>query len=207
MNMIRQNFLKGRFIAHAGGSIEEMKYTNSREAFLNSARSVQLIELDVCNAADGLIIAHDGLEKSYGLSKPFIEGSLSDFRLRRYSGRFGAMTLSDLCEAMQGVHSSVILDIKSSSIDVFSRNIDELYRTADSYGVLGRMIPQVYSIDDFNVVAGFGIKNFILALWKNFPNVRTQHCANTMTTVSLVTAMVLGRFQLPCSICGRTATL
>lgn len=166
----------GKFIAHAGGSIEGAKYTNSLNAFERSAQSVGLIELDLCRAADGLIIAHDGLEKAYGLTQPFSDVAVSDFTARRYSGRFTPMSLVDLCDQMKRFDVRVILDLKADNAAQFEADLSEIHRAASSAAVLDRIIPQVYSIENYNSLRMMGFKSFILALWKNFPNVHAAAC-------------------------------
>lgn len=173
---VANTYPKGQFIAHAGGSIGGNRYTNSVEAFENSARKVPLIELDLCRAADGLIVAHDGLEKSYGFSKPFREVSVSDFQASRYIGRYGVMSFPDLCQRLTGGTSCAILDLKTDSDDGFAADVAEIYAIASAAGVLDRIIPQVYSIANYDAVRRQGFENFILALWKFFPNVNSQAC-------------------------------
>ena len=61
---MNHDYVKGRLIAHAGGAMGPARYTNSWEAFENSCRHVSLVEFDICRAANGLIVAHDGLRKT-----------------------------------------------------------------------------------------------------------------------------------------------
>jgi hypothetical protein len=63
------------FVAHAFGSIDRCVYTNTLEAFLrNYGRGFRVFETDVVRLKDGTaLLAHDGLERNYGLDKSFRE--------------------------------------------------------------------------------------------------------------------------------------
>lgn len=169
-------FPRGRLIAHAGGALEGRKYTNSAEAFDNAARLVSLIEQDVCDAVDGLIVAHDGLEHAYGIKRPFSEITTANFATRKYAGAFQAMTLADLLTRLKDTDASVVLDIKTSAPEGYARALSEIMAHCTRLGVTDRTIVQIYSEHDFDCARKLGLEHVILALWKNFGNVWSPEC-------------------------------
>lgn len=166
----------GRFIAHAGGIIGAHKYTNSVEAFESAAQSVGLIELDIVRALDGLIVAHDGMEKAYSIKTLFADVTMDEFRKKRFVGTYKPMALSDLIERLQNANVHVVLDLKSESIDQYSIDVGEVATLANLHKVRHKIIPQAYSKEDIDAAAAAGFENLMVALWKNHSNVRTDDC-------------------------------
>ena len=171
-------FPRGRLIAHAGGAVNGKKYTNSVEAFERSAQIVSLIEHDICDASDGLIVAHDGMEHAYGIKGSFSDCTTENFSHRKFTGTLCPMTVRDLMSKLQNVPVSVVLDIKTAQEKDYPAALSEIMHYCSKYGVLDQTIVQIYSIDDFNTALELGFPNVILALWKNFSNVWTQECRN-----------------------------
>ena len=169
-------FTKGRLIAHAGGAVDGRKYSNSVEALEKSSKVVSLIEFDICQAADALIVAHDGLEKHYGFDEPFSQITADRFVQSRYEGALQPMSVRDLMQNLTRSGANAILDIKAAEIDEYRRALDEICHHAAEFGVLDRLIPQIYNPEDFRAVAEAGLDNFILALWKKYYDVRSAAC-------------------------------
>lgn len=169
-------FVKGRLIAHAGGAVDGRKYSNSVEALEGSRELVSLIEFDICDSADGLIVAHDGLEKHYGLDRPFNAVTTEEFRRTRYEETLSPMSLRDLVSRLTEADASAILDIKAAEIDDYRRALEQICALADEYGVRDKLVPQIYSPEDFAAVREFGLDSFILALWKKYYDVRSAPC-------------------------------
>ena len=176
-----KDFPLGRYIAHAGGAISERRYTNSLEAFELSAPIVPIVELDVVQALDGIIVAHDGQEKAYGLKSAFSDISIKEFETCRYAGAFSVMSLDTLCARMVTHKSHVVLDLKSSTDVDYRNSIAEVARVAFKHGVEDKLVPQVYSPDNYDAVLEQGLRNTILALWKNYGNVRTDRAKECVT--------------------------
>ena len=170
------DYSKGRLIAHAGGALGQARYTNSREALENSRSHVSLIEFDVCRVADGLIVAHDGLEANYGLNGSFANHSIETFEKTLYKKKFHPMTMRDLISRLPESAANVILDIKSDSAEDYATILEEISTYCDAFDVRDKVIIQVYSSPDFACARRLGMNNFILALWKNFHDVRSEKC-------------------------------
>jgi hypothetical protein len=83
-----------RFIAHAGGEIEGIKYTNSLEALdLSYQQGVKLFELDLMETSDGKIVATHGWKNDTPLSyEAFLaqplEGKFTPLDMERINQRF-----------------------------------------------------------------------------------------------------------------------
>ena len=90
-------YSRGRLIAHAGGNLSGRKYTNSKEALELNLNSASLLEFDVCRASDGLIVAHDGLEKRYGLEGSFTDYTMAEFRSASYHKKYTPREYPKLC--------------------------------------------------------------------------------------------------------------
>ncbi|MEM6725238.1 MAG: hypothetical protein AAF598_14455, partial [Bacteroidota bacterium] len=88
-----------RFIAHAGGLIEGLPYTNSLEALDASYRKgFRWFELDILQTSDGAFVAaHDwgGWKKATGYSGP-VPVDLATFQKYPIHGRFQALDLSTI---------------------------------------------------------------------------------------------------------------
>lgn len=175
-----KKFPLGRIIAHAGGNVSGRNYTNSVEAFERSAPVVSLIEFDVLWANDGLIIAHGGLEESYGLKVRFSKVSIREFKKQKYLGTFSLMSLSDLCFRLIDHDTHVVLDLKCYSDKEYRGMLEEISRIAQINGVQDKIIPQVYSPDNYDAATELGFRNTILALWKNYNDVRTDQARDCL---------------------------
>jgi glycerophosphoryl diester phosphodiesterase len=166
----------GKLIAHAGGLIKGKRYTNSVEALERAHNLFDLIELDVCRAADGLIVAHDGLEWKYGLTASFAETTVADFTATSFDGTLRPMSVRDLISKMPQINASVILDIKARDQADYDSAIAEIARYCDEFGMRDKVIVQVYSPQDFASTEVNGMTNIILALWKNYHSIRSDKC-------------------------------
>ncbi len=80
--------MTSKLIAHAGGKIDEVCYTNSREAILSSSQIVDLIELDLVPTQDGIVIAHSNFESKYGLKEKFHKITTAQFLSSRFDDKF-----------------------------------------------------------------------------------------------------------------------
>lgn len=169
-------FVKGRLIAHAGGVIENRKYTNCVEALEHSRKYVDLIEFDVCKALDGFIVAHDGLESRYEFDGKFADITLEEFVKLKYLKIFHPMSVSDLISRLPESSANIILDIKSENSTDYRSALNIISILCDEHDVSNKVIIQVYNLDDISSAKEFGFKNTILALWKNYYDIRSKKC-------------------------------
>lgn len=128
-------------LAHAGGEIEGVAYTNSREALDRSyARGLRIFELDFLLTSDGaLALAHDW--NAFGGRPP----SRDAFLQSRVAGRFSPMMLDDLVRWLE-VHDdvTVVTDTKGD----FAPVIEALLSRVGEDRFRRRFVVQVYSLED-----------------------------------------------------------
>lgn len=176
--LLQESYRPYGYVAHALGSVRGHRYTNSREAFEESyAKGFRLFEIDLIALRDGgVLAAHDGMEASYGLDRPFT--SLRRPRARRlfYRGtpdrplrlRHHALTGKGIVSLMRTHEDAyLITDTKGgTSPGPHVRILRELVRIAPK-SVLRRIIPHVESqahLDAFMKVYPF--RNYMLALYR-----------------------------------------
>ncbi|MEP5568776.1 MAG: hypothetical protein ABJN62_13130 [Halioglobus sp.] len=87
-----------QLIAHSGGAFGDKKYTNSLEAITYSTQYTNLIELDAVLCADDLLIAHDGLERHYGIEGNFSGITKKGFSSCRYMKKLTPLSFGQLAE-------------------------------------------------------------------------------------------------------------
>lgn len=152
-----------KYIAHAGGRINDLNYTNSKEAIEHSYKNGhRLIELDMCWTTDNnLALVHD-----WGNFAKFINSneekaySSEEFKNFKIAGSLTTMTIDDLAvwlEKNEGV--SIVTDIKSS-------NVKALEFIKNKYpNLIDRFIPQIYRLEEYNPVKDLGYKNIIFTMY------------------------------------------
>lgn len=159
--------VKTNKIAHAGGEIDGVKYSNSLEAIKQSANKFKLIEVDICRAKDGLIVAHNGLESKYGFNSRFDEITIKSFSQSRFNGKYKPLLFSDLAKYAVDKYVCFVLDTKEEGKG-FSQCLKEISSLCMKYNVLNKFIPQVYCQNDFKTAITCGFDKCLIALWKNF---------------------------------------
>jgi hypothetical protein len=88
-----------RYIAHAGGSIDGVKYTDSKEALdFNYAQGFRLFELDIIESSDGFFVAahdwkHWAKETNYENNYPV---SLQQFLLQKIRGKYSPLDMDGI---------------------------------------------------------------------------------------------------------------
>jgi glycerophosphoryl diester phosphodiesterase len=170
---IRPDTLAGRydpygFVAHAFGAIDGRPYSNSLEAFRrNHGRGFRVFEVDQVLLADGtVLLAHDGLEANYGLSRPFWQSTWADLAGRRYLGHYTILRSQDLLRLLADhpdVH--VIPDPKYSRPQIFRAQV----RQAAAMGrldLLDRLLPHVEDQAELDELRRYyPLQNYVLALY------------------------------------------
>lgn len=152
-------------VAHAGGSVCGHTYTNSIEAVRSSIqRGFKRIELDVVTGRDGFLIAHDGMESSYGVTR-FDDVSLENFRSLRVYKRYTPVSFDDLQHVIEAAQQvDWVFDTKFSSAGIFGEFVDFL----NEIRLLQHSQLQVYTAVEAQMARGRGVEKVIFALWKKF---------------------------------------
>lgn len=150
-----------KIIRHAGGSIKGKAYTNSYSAVKNSLKKKQrLIELDFTFTSDEqLVCSHSWKTRLL---------TYDEFKNSKSSKKYGALSCGDVINIMASNKKMyLIVDAKSTNIvDVYS----ELVRLCIESGnqiVLDRVIPQVYSKEQYAQVKNiYQFKDWIFTVYR-----------------------------------------
>jgi glycerophosphoryl diester phosphodiesterase len=151
-------------IMHAGGAIDGITGSNSRNAIDNSyMRGIKYIELDFNWTSDGnLVLVHD-----WDQMKRFCPGippdkipTLKEFLDTKIVGRYESMDLDKLAQWLENHEDvSIITDIKIDNIKAL-----ELIKNKHPE-IIKQVIPQIYSYREFDKVNALGYKRIILSLY------------------------------------------
>ena len=154
-------------IAHAGGSVGTVVYSNSLEALETNKEFFQLFELDFLETSDGnLVCLHDweqSAEKMLGsrFEKPI---SLQEFdSLVRKNPELTACNLKTLSSWLdENPDKKIVTDVKSDSSAEFLRLLAIQYPR-----LVDRFIPQIYHPDEYPIVKAAGFKDIIFTLYRS----------------------------------------
>lgn len=145
-------------IAHAGGGIDGVAYTNSREAFLyNYEQGHRVFEIDLELTEEyQLVAAHDadrwralaGVSSETPFTGPIFEQTL-------LNGQYTPMTIGDVIDLMAEYPDAyVITDTKYTDKTSVLLQFSQLVKSAQARHpeALGRIIPQIYNEDMYDYV-------------------------------------------------------
>lgn len=145
-------------VAHAMGSVDQLFFTNSREAFeQNYARGYRVFEVDLQLTTDGFLLSrHDWGNYLYDRFKQVIPreqmdrpAPLEPLLSFPIYGRYHAMSFEQIVELLQN-HPDlwIVTDTKGTSEEEVRQQFEAMMRAASGKeGVLERVIPQLYSRD------------------------------------------------------------
>ena len=153
-------------IAHAGGALGKMTYTNSYQALDASiARGFRYFEIDFSFTSDNrLVCLHDwgvNFNRTFGFETPN-PLPLEEFeRLSSKNEKFTNCTLEGLAEWMRkNPSASIVTDVKKYNLKALQRML-ELLPDADR-----RVIPQIYDPLNFDAVSKMGFRQIIWTLYR-----------------------------------------
>lgn len=143
-----------KYIAHAGGRVDGLRLSNSKEAIEKSYRNgYKLIELDMEWSTDGnLVLVHD-----WGNFAKFINSndekaySAEEFRNLKIQKTLTPLTIDDLANWLMENHGVyIVTDVKNS-------NVQALKFIKDRYPeLINRFIPQIYHFQEYDQVKNMG---------------------------------------------------
>jgi len=153
-------------IAHAGGELHGLTYTNSIEALeINYAKGFRAFEIDLSWTADEqLVCLHDweeGFESSFG-SPAATPLTLNQFtELAAEHPEYTKCTLSSLMQWFADhPEATLITDLKEG-------NVPALEQIAQRYPQqLSQLIPQIYQPAEYPIATGLGYENVIWTLYQ-----------------------------------------
>ena len=163
-------------VAHAMGSIDGIRYSNSLEAFqLNFSKGFRVFEVDLMLTSDDKVVAlHDGIEEKYGLDRPVLEVTARRFKDTKYKGSYTPLDLVDIMILLENHPDTVIvLDVKSDFEATYKVIVRDV---GDQNPVLfKRIVPQIYREKDYFTVKKFQVfQKFIYTLYRVPPTSRIK---------------------------------
>lgn len=166
-----------RLVAHALGSIEDKKETNSKEAFLNSwGHGIRVLEADFSMTSDGtLVVRHDFDQDSYYTLEQKVIGS-TDMNSSRYQNekinfRYTPLTAAQLIQMMTEYDDVyIVTDTKSTDIPTIKRQFQafvDYAKNVEHPEVLERLVIQIYNPEMYEAVKEIHpFKNWIYTLYQ-----------------------------------------
>lgn len=152
-------------IAHAGGAIYGFKLTNSLEALEESYKNgFKLIEMDFEWTSDGEIVAiHDWgpmVERLFMIDEKVL--SLDEFK---NSEVFMDLTLLELDEVIEWFVDKedlyLVTDTKGDNKKLLTYILENHKKS------MNKIVPQVYSFEEYEIAKELGFNNIILTLYRS----------------------------------------
>lgn len=164
-----------RTIGHSFGSIENITYTCSREAFdYNYSLGRRTFEVDMLLTTDNKIVLKHDWDKPVqdGISEK-TPPSQEQFLNAKLDGKFTPMSYEMLCRLMVEYPDIwIITDTKYTEPDKIREQFKVLIEDAKAYGcpeILDRLIVQVYSEQMHKIVSSmYDFKSYIFTMYKLF---------------------------------------
>lgn len=152
-------FTKHKFIAHAGGGINDITYSNSEEAVNNSIKSgYKLIELDLLETSDGFIVAaHDWIN-----FKKNCDGFIGLIDEK-------PLTLKEFNDCNFSINSMNLTQLDEKKIIEIFNQYPDLYLVTDKINNYNLLYKKLNFVDRI-IPETFSIKDFISAKTNNFHN-------------------------------------
>lgn len=166
MNHVEMNSFKVFRIAHAGGGIRGLKYTNSYDALdLNIRKGFKYFEIDLSFTKDNKIVClHDwthSFERSFGFSTEE-EVTLTEFKhLVSTKSKFKKCTLDGLVDWLHENPSAyIVTDVKDENLKALKIIAKEIPNSST------RVIPQMYDPKNFMKIKKLGYDQIIWTLYR-----------------------------------------
>ncbi|MEZ9265794.1 glycerophosphodiester phosphodiesterase family protein [Vibrio splendidus] len=144
----------GGLIAHAGGGINGLKYTNSLEAMEQSIEhGFKMIELDLLISSDGRIVAVHDWKSFHEMTNSNNTGSISykEFESKIIHDKYKTLNISTAIDILNG-NDVVLVTDKIKNLALLSKYIIDKDKS----------IIEVFSIDKYNEAIELGFNNIAL---------------------------------------------
>lgn len=151
----------GGLIAHAGGGINGLKYTNSLEAMEQSIEhGFKMIELDLLISSDGRIVAVHDWKSFHEMTNSNNTGSISykEFESKIIYDKYQTLSISTAIDILDG-NDVVLVTDKIKNLALLSKHIIDKDKS----------IIEVFSIDKYNEAIDLGFNNIALNIDLNTP--------------------------------------
>lgn len=152
-----------KLVAHAGGKIRGLTYTNSRESLDKSyKKGLRLLEVDFIWTTDNkLVCLHswDGFVNKF-FNVPVKQYSYDEFANFKMIHGWQQLTPDILAEWMEKHPDAyIVTDIKGDNVEGLRILKEEYPHIQD------RIIPQIYHMEEYEPIANMGYKNIIYTLY------------------------------------------
>ncbi|CAK2029419.1 GP-PDE domain-containing protein [Vibrio crassostreae] len=151
----------GGLIAHAGGGINGLKYTNSLEAMEQSIEhGFKMIELDLLISSDGRIVAVHDWKSFHEMTSSNNTGSISykEFESKIIYDKYKTLNISTAFDIL-GENDVVLVTDKIKNLALLSKYIIDKDKS----------IIEVFSTDKYNEAIELGFNNVALNIDLNTP--------------------------------------
>ncbi|MDH5952499.1 hypothetical protein L8R83_21850 [Vibrio crassostreae] len=151
----------GGLIAHAGGGINGLKYTNSLEAMEQSIEhGFKMIELDLLISSDGRIVAVHDWKSFHEMTSSNNTGSISykEFESKIIYDKYKTLNISTAIDIL-GENDVVLVTDKIKNLALLSKYIIDKDKS----------IIEVFSTDKYNEAIELGFNNVALNIDLNTP--------------------------------------
>ncbi|MGA3049488.1 MAG: hypothetical protein ABSD67_22865 [Terracidiphilus sp.] len=156
--------VEAKLVAHAGGAVQGITYTNSREALdLHYAKGYRVFELDFHWTTDNrLVIVHDwNLASSQFGTKPHVS-SYDEFVKGRRRDGLHQLSFDDLHEWLRNHPDAlVVTDTKDSNLRLLE------YLRQNSGDILPHLIIQIYRLSELSAARQLGPRAVWLTVYKS----------------------------------------
>lgn len=157
--------LSNKMIAHAGGGVNGVAYSNSLQALNeNYKKGYRYFEMDIEWTSDmELVMLHDWKEKFQSLynTKPRIL-TLKDFKKLKMVKGLSQLTLDQaMTWFKQHPDAYLITDIKRGN---YIRTIGSIKSRYPQQ--IKQVIPQIYYVSQYNIVQNMGFQNIIFTIYR-----------------------------------------
>ncbi|MFO7968789.1 MAG: hypothetical protein ACQERX_04470 [Bacillota bacterium] len=158
-------------IAHAGGGIDDITYTNSLEAIDNHYNSgTRIFEIDFMFTEDNRIVAvhyWQDLDENYSF---YERPSYPEFSISKIKNLYTTLCLKQLLELMESDYPEMIIVIDTKEVDIENFYMSFINQV-NSYNnnLLVRFVPQIYDFEMLETVESLSENHFlyyILTLYK-----------------------------------------
>lgn len=160
---IKTNINEHYLIAHAGGGINGIKYSNSIEAIKESIQEGYMyIEIDMLESSDGKIIAAHSWHE---LKKQLKYSDLNNKPLAQKD------IVLDHAELKPVKMSDLNHFVNNETFILITDKINNYTLLAAEFDSIGNIIVEVFSTDDYNKAKELGINNLALSIDINQPKI------------------------------------
>lgn len=155
-----------KFVAHAGGRIDNNIYTNSQESFINSVNNgINFIELDFLFTADNQIVCSHKFEniENFNLKN---RPTYDEYKNCKINNQYNGITFDWLiAQLKENADIKIVFDTKEKDPSSLLSAMIE-FSNLENFDIFNRFIIQVYSIENYNELQSFNFAEYWFTNYK-----------------------------------------